>query len=313
MSRIKNKQTALLSILPLLVGILVTILYGCVDNKYIVDDQRATNLSNTKYIVYFLPRIESNISTRTLTPFPQYCKAQIFAFSSDGNQQSIISPVYRSQEAGTLSPTNTPMTLIDGEYDFYAISVKEDSLPPSFKDNVASDLYNNKDYLWCVVSNQTIDQNAITIPITFNHVATQIIVNIINKDSINPASQIVYATYSPPVISDSVTWSLLTGVIVPATSVSSIQDSMSIDSFTTSCVMIPLSAKADSLSYQSYIQQENGEYQLCQVNIPVPEDGYEAGHSYEYDMIFDADSLMLGYVRVAAWNEVTVSTDVEAD
>ena len=196
MSRIKNKQTALLSILPLLVGILVTILYGCVDNKYIVDDQRATNLSNTKYIVYFLPRIESNISTRTLTPFPQYCKAQIFAFSSDGNQQSIISPVYRSQEAGTLSPTNTPMTLIDGEYDFYAISVKEDSLPPSFKDNVASDLYNNKDYLWCVVSNQTIDQNAITIPITFNHVATQIIVNIINKDSINPASQIVYATYS---------------------------------------------------------------------------------------------------------------------
>ena len=49
----------------------------------------------------------------------------------------------------------------------------------------------------------------------------------------------------------------------------------------------------------------------CTVSIPVPAGGFLGGHSYEYEMIFNADSLTTALVRVLPWKEVEVSDDVD--
>ena len=297
----------------LLLGLMM-LLFACVDNKFIIDDyRRIPNSKATKNVVYFLPRIESKFATRTLSPFPAYCKVKIFAFNAYGTQRSISSPVYRSLEPGTLSPSQTPMTLINGTYDFYAVSLKEDSLPPTFTDNIAIGLENNKDYLWCGISDQMIDQNGTTIPITFNHVATQIVVNIVNQDTLNPVTSIHDAWVTNPQITNDVTWDLTTGVISPADTLSSTGGLMQINGLTTSYIMVPIVMKNGKLPYLAVVTLQEGETMSCNVDIPFPEAGYLSGRSYNYDLYFNADSIILVDAEVDAWNDVTVSTDIESD
>ena len=113
--------------LALLIG-----LCGCVDNTFHVDDIRGIETwKRNKYIVYFTSRMESSIVTKTLSPFPANCQAQIYVYSSQGDEQFMSSPVYRSQSAGTLTPTSgTPLLLTIGIYDFVAVSSKQITYPP---------------------------------------------------------------------------------------------------------------------------------------------------------------------------------------
>ena len=292
--------------------ILVLCIFSCIDNKYIVEDLRNNN--RTAYIVYFMPRIESNITTRTLTPFPQYCEAQIFAFSSGGAQQSAASPVFRSSEAGTLSPVNIPMRLMTGEYDFYAISTKQDSIPVDFYNNIATGLSNGIDYLWASVKNQIIDSNGTTVPITFQHVASQIVIYVANTDSVDPMTSIQSARYNEPYITDDISWNLLTGEITTCTEISSTQIAMDIVNDTTiSAIMVPVDDDKKTISCVIVIVQNSGRVQSCAINLPNITNGYQAGHCYEYLMYFDADSLELGLVKVAPWNDVVVSDDVTSN
>ncbi len=293
-----------------LLSTLLSILSACVDNKYIIDDYRLPGTSKDKNVVYFLPRLESNVATRVLTPFPEYCLVKIFVFDYYGTQSSITSPVYRSLEPGTLSPSQGQLTLINGTYNFYAVSLKEDSLPPKFTNNVATELYNNKDYLWCGVTDQMISHSGTTIPITFNHVATQIVVNVVNKDTTNPAAKVLSATISGPETTSGITWNLTTGVISPATSLASTGAAIQVDGMATSYIMLPVAVENGKLSYLAVVQQSQGQVVSCNVDIPFPEGGYLAGHSYQYDMYFDIDGGSLAEVVVAPWKDVTVSSDV---
>ncbi len=297
-------------LLPLL-PIVLLLLAGCVDNKLYLDDTRGSGQKG-EFLVYFYPRMESNfVITKTLSPFPKNCKAQIFAFSSGGNQQSVASPVYRSLSAGTLSPTQSPMMLVRGEYNFYAVSTRNDSLPPTFSDNVATNLRNGLDYLWCGITDQTIDANGTTLPITFTHSATQLVVEIKNEDEATPMTALVSARCQKPQSGDSVAWRLSTGVITPSGSISDSLDSMKCSGFTASCIMLPVAAGVDSLIFEAVVSQ-SGQQSLCTVGIPVPSAGLQGGHSYEFEMIFKEGALKPALVRVLPWNEEVISDDVGA-
>ena len=162
----QNKHVSMLSLLWILIISTLTLSFiGCTNNKYLIEDLRGSKNSNSEYIVYFLPRIESNFSTRDLTSFPQYCKAQIFVFNSNDSNTVLMSPVYRSQSEGTLTAVSNPIVLASGSYDFYAVSLKEDSVPITFDSNIATGLLNGIDYLWYATKDEEIDQNGTTIPI----------------------------------------------------------------------------------------------------------------------------------------------------
>ena len=88
---------------------------------------------------------------------------------------------------------------------------------------------------------------------------------------------------------------------------------MIVDSFTTYCIMVPVDVSHQTMSYVATIEQESGQLQKCAVSLPLPDNCYQAGHSYEYLMYFDADTLSLGLVTVSAWKEDVVSSDVQAN
>ena len=295
-----------------LISSISTIVISCTDNRYTIIDLRNSNPSSD-YIVYFFPRIESNFISRTLTDFPQYCKAQIFVFNSNDTTTAIMSPLYRSQSAGTLTAVSEPVVVTSGNYNFYAVSLKEDSVPITFTSNIATGLKNGIDYLWYAATNQEIDQNGTTIPITFNHMASQLIVNIVNQDRANPIVSILYSDFSPPMPDDNVTWNLLTGEITPATVLDTVLMNMTVNEFKTSAIIVPYTAENDSLAYFAMVEQQNGNYELCQLYIPLPEGGLKSGHSYEYLIYFDADTITLGVVTVAPWINIEVSDDVNAE
>ena len=201
-----------------------------------------------------------------------------------------------------------------GEYDFYAISTKQDSIPVDFYNNIATGLSNGIDYLWASVKNQIIDSNGTTVPITFQHIASQIVIYVANTDSVDPMTSIQSARYNEPYITDDISWNLLTGEITTCTEISSTQIAMDIVNDTTvSATMVPVDDDKKTISCIIVIVKNSGRVQSCAINLQNITNGYQAGHCYEYLMYFDADSLELGLVKVAPWNDVVVSDDVTSN
>ena len=115
---------------------------------------------------------------------------------------------------------STPLVVTGGLYNFYAVSTKNDALPPTFSDTEATALQNGVDYLWCGVEGQTINSNGTTIPLTFTHSATQVVVVVVHKDHIYPMLCLNYALCEIPQLSSSVSWLLQTCEMQSATALS---------------------------------------------------------------------------------------------
>ena len=169
-------KIAYISILLSLICLLI--MFGCVKNEWIIEDRRSEESVNSsdndknKYIVYFNSRMVVSTSS-DVTLFPKDCKAQIFVFIDTEWVQSQESPVYESLTAGTLTPTAKPMVLLKGTYNFYAVSVKTDTLPPPFSNNIANYLANGTDYLWDGIEDYGITVDGTVINVVFSHCASR--------------------------------------------------------------------------------------------------------------------------------------------
>ena len=157
------------------------------------------------------------------------------------------------------------------------------------------------------MTNQIINSNGVTIPITFNHVAVQIVINIVNADGQDPITQLLQAAITEPLITDNVSWDLITGVITPATSMSENVLTMNCEGTTVSTYMLPADIENGVFVFNVWLIQEF-DMSSCAASIPFPQGGFQAGKCYEYEMIFDADSLMLGNVNVLPWKEEYVGS-----
>ncbi len=283
------------------IGIGSLLCCNCVRNEWIVDDDReGVTTVDGKYIVYFNPRLESNF-TRALTPFPKGCYAQVYAFVDGQGNQSITSPVYESLSAGTLTPTQKPMLLDADAYDFYAVSLKADSLPPQFTNNTATDLYNGIDYLWCGLTDQIINASGTTIDLTFTHSATQFVFQAKNTDDHLRVDSIYYVGLIVPTVTNQ-SWDLTTGVISPSTQQPSDIQYLSVDQMTASGIFLPFNYDGPTLiaGWASNVLDSTF---FFSVEIPPLETGYLGGHSYQYEILSAEDTITLGNIRVAPWIE----------
>ena len=282
-------------------------LSSCVKSEWIIDDIRESQnyeLSNAvKNIVYFNPRIESNFITRTLTPFPAGCYVKIFVFADTEGSQSMFSPLYESLKAGTLTPTQNAIALPTGEYDFYAVSIKSDSLPPPFEQNYSSSLSNNVDYLWSGVKNHAVGTSGTTIDLTFSHTASQLVFNISNG-STNYLKSIKSATMNVAKATDLSKWNLLTGEISQVNAAPVVSQSMDVDDFVLSGICLPYINDSTSVVTVSAINDKSTAFSFS-FNIPQPSNGFESGDSCQYDVIVDPDIIYVSQVMVAPWKEVT--------
>ena len=309
-----NKRSILNKNIPLIICISLIIgIFSCSQNKWVIEDLRTTTTTTTnsdvKYIVYFNPRIESNF-TKSLSAFPIDCVVQVYCFTNTQGNQYIGSPKYESLTAGHLTPKGSPLIVPVGSYDFYATSQKIDTAPPSFINNVTYDLRNGIDYLWCGVEDQAIGSMGTTVDLTFTHCATQLVFNIINIDSVATLDSIIYASMSAPLIQDSIyKWSLLTGIINQAEAKITDILYLDIDSLVISGICMPFIN--DSVIYvTAYGENRNDEEILFTFSVTMPDSGYQAGHSYNYDVYYDLDSVVIGEAYILPWYGVNMGNIV---
>ena len=288
--------------------ILGCFLIGCTRNSFEVEDYRQNNqvpdsTDGNKSIVSYYPRIYgyAGDTKDNVTEFPAGCITEAFAFVK--GLQLIQWRYYKSFSAGTLSPVEQPMELVNGLYDFYMVSTKSSVYPPVFKQGIASDIYNNIDYLWYKVTSQVIE-NPTTLSINFDHSCAQIVLNVKNQEGDSIAQWISYASMHVPDVSNC-QWDLYTGVISPATTI----DSDSLKAFNCqglsgNMVIVPIKDITELsvyLSVQLYQENEPRGYPLT---LPVPDGQMTGGNSYHYLIEFTKDTVYIGDVNIAPWIEV---------
>ena len=281
-------------------------MFGCVKNEWIIEDRRSEESVNSsdndknKYIVYFNSRMLVSTSS-DVTLFPKDCKAQIFVFIDTEGVQSQESPVYESLTAGTLTPTAKPMVLLKGTYNFYAVSVKTDTLPPPFSNNIANYLANGTDYLWDGIEDYGITVDGTVINVVFSHCASQIIFNISNDDIDVGMDSLTSGTLGVIEPTTASTWNLTTGVISQVNSTPTAEMSVNVDGLTASAIFLPYNDSTyNTVTFQGI--NTKGETEEFTASFALPDSGFQGGKSYQYEILFKGDTAVIrDGVEVLPW------------
>ena len=157
--------------------------------------------------------------TRSMSPISANTLVTIFAYHGATDNATSTAPMargnYIAQQAGMLTGvSNYKMYLSNGLFDFYAVSTNSSANMPTFSNGVSGALQNGVDYLWWRCADYEVSGSQVTVPIVFNHSATQVVFELEAGTGV-ALQQIVSATITPP--QTGATMDLTTGVIAPAT------------------------------------------------------------------------------------------------
>ena len=199
---------------------IVVLIVCCTENELIIIDNRGkidsssidTSLIKGEYLVNFYPQIYNQFvstgsSTSAVQAFPKGNRAQIFVRNYNG--KFIQWPIYQALSAGSLSPVEDPIVVINGNYRFYSISVNNTSNPPVMSNSKVTSVNNGIDYLWNYAE-ASISANNTTVPILFTHSTAQIVIIINNEDDSQLVDWISYVMLQVPDTTN-IYWNLYNG------------------------------------------------------------------------------------------------------
>lgn len=272
-------------------------------------DTTTDGTDNTTNLVAFHATLESLNMTRSMSPISTNTLVTIYAFHGETDNATSTAPMargnYVAQQAGMLTGvSNYKMYLSNGVFDFYAVSTNSPARFPTISNGISSGLQNGVDYLWWGCANYEINGSQVTVPIVFNHAATQIVVVLSAGEGV-ALQQIASATITPPQTGS--TLDLTSGAITPATGYGSTPASMGVNGLKAQYTMLPLQTDTPmTLTLMLNINYDPTPRQYS-VNIPVPEGGFQGGNSYLYQAIVDANTVTFPSVDVNDWNTVDES------
>ena len=257
-------------------------------------------------LVGFHATLESMNMTRSMSPISANTLVTIFAYHGATDNATSTAPMargdYIAQQAGMLTGvSNYKMYLSNGLFDFYAVSTNSSAKMPTFSNGVSGALQNGVDYLWWRCADYEVSGSQVTVPIVFNHSATQVVFELEAGTGV-ALQQIVSATITPP--QTGATMDLTTGVIAPATEYGTVPASMGINGLTAQYTMLPLQTTSPmvlTLSLNLNYDPTPHEYS---VEVPVPDGALQAGSSYLFKAIIDADAVTFPSVEVTDWTTV---------
>lgn len=308
------------TILPIIFTIVTaacTLLCGCSKTSIIIESVESSNGSSGSNdsdnsgdtdtggsnLVGFHATLESLNMTRSMSPIAANTLVTIYAFHGGTDNASSTAPMargnYVAQQAGMLSGvSNYKMYLSNGLFDFYAVSTNSSNRPPVFSNGVSSVLQNGVDYLWWGCANYEINSSQVTVPIVFNHSCAQIVIELTAGTGV-VLQQIVSATITPP--QTGATMDLTTGVITPATEYGTTPVSMGVNGLTAQYTMLPLQTSSPmTLTLSINLNYDPTPHQYS-VDVPVPDGGLQAGNSYLYQAVIDANTVTFPSVGVTDW------------
>ena len=263
---------------------------GCTRNELVIIDERldaeTDSVDKEKQIVHFYPFIDTDpyqfgSGTNGTTPFPKGNRAQIFVVV-DGIQ-FLQWPLYQSLSAGTLSPVNQPVSIVNGRYYFYAVSLNSPEDPPTFHNGDAYPVNNGVDYLWDATMEEIIINNT-AVPLLFQHCAAQLVIKVVNLDSPGIIDWINFAMVQEPDTAN-LKWNLYTGKIaqqtatgdLPSQSVQSSMINMPASGLMCSQFIVPLQYTGSLIAYLSLKMKNSTAVHGYDVELPVPSAGYVGG------------------------------------
>ena len=298
----------------------IIILGSCTYNELVIIDKRpgadTTQIDTTgpKKLVYFYPRIETLASddgyaSTTVEAFPAGRRVQVFVFAR--GIQYLMSPIYQSLDAGSLTPVSTPVVIPTGNYDFYFTSINTSSDPPTVENSVVSPVSNGIDYIWASAK-VAVETNNTSVPVTFTHSCTQVVFNVINDDTTQLVDWINYAMIQMPDTSG-LEWDLYSGEITGLNTTTDEMDvsqsllddkiNMPASGLMCSQFLVPLEYSGTMAAFMQLkmTTEGGGGYKGYDLTLSIPDGELSAGNSYHYNIYFAKDTVYIGDVEINSW------------
>lgn len=290
----------------IIILLLVVSFVSCTRNKFILDDIRddgrdSTSISsgNGKSSVKIYPKIRG-LNSGGSVMFPEGARAALFAYKDTNYVEWRL---YQSLAPGTLSPLKDQMILMNGLYNFYLVSDKNGTNPPTFKNSVATGLQNGVDYLYGAINNYDLNQN-VTLAVEMEHSGTQITLTIDTVGSHLKNMIIDSCKIETPVINDNVFWSLTTGQINPAHNISKDMLEMTVSNLFCQQVLVPLMYGGNiGISLVVNVNNESSN-RTYKIELPIPGGAFWAGNCYEFKVQFNLLEVIFENVSIKDWTEV---------
>ena len=290
------------------------LLAGCSKNEIIIyESSPGTNGSdngqpsqNENALITFSASVESRTITRSMSPMPKGLVSQIYAFeTTDRNLDAPFAEgLYSTVSTGTLTGVKGyKMYLSNGSYNMYAFSENSSTYPPTLTDGTSAPLKNGIDYLWWENLDQDIMASQIHMPIVFQHVATQVVVDLSAGDGLQLDS-LISASILPPTPGASL--DLQTGIIESTYTYDTTPLTMGKNGFLTQAIVLPTKATTPmSLTLKVLADGETAP-RTYTVGIPIP-GKLAGGFSYVFSAIIDGNSVSFPNVSIKDWTEIDES------
>ena len=303
-----------MAIISALAAILLSLACGCAKITVILDcdgthgnsypQDTSGTLGNN--LVNFHASVESMDMTKSMSPIPANTKVTIYAFHGSTSDATSTAPmargIYVAQQAGTLSGTNGyKMQLSNGTFDFYAVSINSTDPAPTFSNGILPSTKNGIDYLWWGTDNYDVNGAQVTVPIVLNHSATQVSFEIDAGEGM-VLQEIVSATISVP--KEGASMDLSNGIIEPATEYASQPAKMGINGMRLQYTMLPLKTDTPMSLELSIKLNYDPTPRSYKVEVPVPDGELDAGKSYRFKAIINADNITFPEVGITDWVDV---------
>ena len=266
------------------------------------------NTGKKEYAVKFnaaINKIASVSRASVTTPLQKNRYVTLYTFQSLADEISEIN--YTTNESGILSPVQGELSLPEGTYDFYALSIgNAPSYPPTANvDNgFTTALSNGIDYLTCVNENVVINGPA-TVDLVFNHVSSQVMVIIKSNSSTTVIDSIYSATISQPETTATAPFiDLYTGYMSSVRALSATPISMAITDSLCQQILVPLKLQGNlTMEFAVYVNGASKPMSY-EIAIPLVNGALESGSSYEYLVLVTEDDVNIATASVNPWTDV---------
>lgn len=192
-------------------------------------------------LITFSASVEGRNITRAMSPMGKGLQSWLCAYPSNTTNTIEGEPVgegnYITSSPGVLTGIQSyKMYLSNDIYSFYAVSCNSSNPAPTFTNGKSEALSNGVDYLWWHALHQDVTSSQVNIPITYQHVATQVVITITGGENIT-LNKVLSATITPT--KPGAFMDLSTGIISSEVSYDK-PANMGINDFTVQYIMLPL-------------------------------------------------------------------------
>jgi len=257
-------------------------------------------------LITFSATLESRKVTRSMSPMPKGLVSQVYAFkTNDSNlDEAAAEGLYSTASAGVLTGLKGyKMYLSNGTYNMYAFSENSSTYPPTLIDGVSAPLANGIDYLWWENPEQDIVTSQIHMPIVFQHVATQVVINLSAGEGLKLDS-LVSASILPP--TPGATLDLRTGIIESTTTYDTTPLDMGKNGLLAQAIVLPTRATTPMSLTLKVLADGETTPRTYTAGIPIP-GKLAGGFSYVFSAVIDGNSVSFPNVTIKDWTEIDES------